>query len=143
MFLLHKVMKCWFTLSLSRSLTLSLTLSLSLPPHLYKMQSGVPSPYNSALTGSPSQQQAMQGGPASSMPSSIAVPGSSAAQPPLPPTSGVSGSDQQQGTAAGGAPGASGPTGQIGNPPTPRPAQSSIRDMVSLTLTFDTPFAFF
>lgn len=97
-----------------------------------QMQSGVPSPYNSALTGSPSQQQAMQGGPASSMPSSIGgatVPGSSAAQPPLPPSSGVSGSDQQQGAAAGGAPGASGPTGQIGNPPTPRPAQSSIRDM--------------
>ena len=79
------------------------------------------------------------------MPSSIGgatIPNSSATQPPLPPSSGMSGSDQQQGAAAGGVPGASGPTGQIGNPPTPRPAQSSIRDMVSLPLTFDTAFCF-
>ena len=101
------------------------------------MQGGVPSPYSSALAGSPSQQQAMQGGPASSIPSSVSgatIPGSSAAQPPVPPSSGVAGSDQQHSTPGGGAPGASGQTGQVGNPPTPRPAQSSIRDLVSLKI---------
>ena len=77
------------------------------------------------------------------MPSSIdgaTIPNSSATQPPLPPMRGVAGSHQHQGAATGGPPGASGATGQIGNFPVPGPTQSSVSEVVSLTLTFDATF---